>query len=208
MSVPSSTCRVVKHAPQGVVFRKTTYKKAKLYLLKDFDGRCAYSMEKVQELAEVDHFNPNYKKNRIQEYENLFPSSRHCNGKKSSTWPTKKLQALGIRFLNCSEEMDYGESIFEDPSTNELIGTTPAAKWHIRQLDLNAPHLINKRSHRAALRRHLSQPIIASVNYSDSDEILAAQKSIQKVQAILDDMIPDIPEPPPAENDDQYSAAS
>lgn len=203
MSAPSNTPRVIKHPPEGVIFHKTTYAKAKPYLLHDFDGRCAYSLEKVQELAEVDHFNPHKKKNPIQEYENLFPSSRHCNGKKSSTWPTKKMEKLGIRFLDCTKEMDFGECIFEDPDTHKLVGTTPAAIWHIRQLDLNAQHLIKQRWQRTALKRHLSQPSIADVDKWDSDTIRLAQESIQNVKTILGDMIPEIPAPPANMGGDQ-----
>ncbi len=203
MSAPSNAPRVVKHPPKGVIFRKTTYRRAKPYLLHDFEGRCAYSMEKVEDLAEVDHFNPHKKKNPIQEYENLFPSSRHCNGKKSSTWPTKKMKKLGIRFLDCTREMDYGECIFENPHTHALIGTTPAAKWHIRQLDLNAYHLVKQRRQRAALKQHLSQPIILDMDKWDPDKIQLVQESIQDVRTILGDMIPDIPHPPDNKNDGQ-----
>jgi len=63
---------------------------------------------------------------------------RHCNGKKSNTWPSKAELAAGCRFLNPCEEMDYGEQIFEDPLTNRLVGITPAAIWHIRICALNS----------------------------------------------------------------------
>lgn len=97
---------------------------------------------------EVDHFDPRKKKSLIQDYDNLFPASRHCNGKKSDTWPSKLELAAGCRFLNPCEEMDYGEQIVENPQTHELVGLTPAAKWHIRVCGLNADHLIQERRRR------------------------------------------------------------
>lgn len=82
--------------------------------MRDFDGRCAYSMQHHERAGklEVDHFDPHKKKDLIQRFENLFPASRHCNGKKSDHWPNKTESAAGCRFLNPCEEMDYGEQIF------------------------------------------------------------------------------------------------
>jgi len=77
---------------------------------------------------EVDHFDPRRKNDLTQDYENLFPASRHCNGKKADTWPTRSELAVGCRFLNPCQEMDYGEQIFEAPESHELVGVTPAAK--------------------------------------------------------------------------------
>ena len=120
-------------------------------LLRDFEERCAYSMQHTCRAGklEVDHFDPRRKKDLIQNYNNLFPASRHCNGKKSDTWPNKAERAAGCRFLNPCEEMDYGEQIFEDPVTHRLLGTTPAAVWHIRVCGLNADQLVAERKRRA-----------------------------------------------------------
>ena len=100
---------------------------------------------------EVDHFNPNKKAEPIQQYSNLFLSSRHCNGAKRDRWPTGRDREAGIRFLNCCEEADYGLHIFEDPDDHTLVGVTPAGKYHVRNCDLNAPHLVLERDRRARL---------------------------------------------------------
>jgi hypothetical protein len=98
---------------------------------------------------EVDHFDPRRKKDLRQEYDNLFPASRHCNAKKSDHWPNQLEIAAGCRFLNPCEEMDYGEQIFENPQTHQVFGTTPAARWHIRICGLNADQLVSERAKRA-----------------------------------------------------------
>ena len=110
---------------------------------------------------DIDHFDPRGKRKYLQPYENLFLACRHCNGKKSSQWPSPELKALGIRFLDCTVESDYGEHIFEDPDSHEVFGVTPAGKYHVRVLDLNADIFIKHRTLRAQLQIFLSQtPVI------------------------------------------------
>ncbi len=104
---------------------------------------------------EIDHFDPREKKKNIHSYKNLFLATRHCNGAKDETWPTKKEMRDGIRFLNCCEEQDYGVHIFENPDSHELIGASPAGIFQIEICDLNAPHLVKERQRRAELIRLL-----------------------------------------------------
>ncbi len=98
---------------------------------------------------EVDHSDPRRKKDLIQRYENLFPASRHCNGKEANTWPSKAEWDAGCRFLNPCEETDHGEQIFEDRVTHPLVGITSAGVWRIRVCALNADHLVAERKRRA-----------------------------------------------------------
>ncbi len=137
---------------------------------------------------EVDHFDPRLKKELIQDYCNLFPASRHCNGKKSDTWPNKEELAAGCRFLNPCEEMDYGEQIFEDPETHRLIGTTPAAIWHVRVCGLNADHSIYERRRRA---EHWTQIARTAVLVKGKQEEVGGL--IKKYREEVELMIPEIP---------------
>jgi hypothetical protein len=100
---------------------------------------------------EVDHFNPHKKNDAIQNYEDLFLASRHCNGAKSDTWPTRKERLSGMKFLNCCEENDYGVHILEDPDTHKVVGVTPEGRYHVRHCELNAKHLVEERKERAEL---------------------------------------------------------
>ena len=43
-----------------------------------------------------------------------------------------KLKKLGVRFLNPTKEQDYGVHIFEDAVTHELVGASPAGRYHLR----------------------------------------------------------------------------
>ncbi len=143
--------RVKRGPPPKKPIKRRKYASVLPELMRDFEGRCAYGMQHYSRCGklEVDHFDPRLKKELIQDYNNLFPASRHCNGKKSDIWPNKEELAAGCRFLNPCEELDYGEQIFEDPETHRLVGTTPAAIWHIRVCGLNADNLVHERKRRA-----------------------------------------------------------
>jgi len=195
----STTPRVARHPPKRK-FTASTYRKAIPYLLQDFEGRCAYSLQHVNrvglKLMEVDHFNPNLRGPARNNYSNLFPATRHCNGAKQDTWPTAQLAKLGVRFLNPSKEQDYGVHIFEDPTSHQLVGTTPAGKYHIRCCDLNAPHLVLERAERARLRCILNDyPVTTKlpIQIPSQGQLLDASSVLR---AILENMIPQIPAPP------------
>jgi len=140
----SNKPRIKRVSVPAKEIKRHKYRDALPYLMCDFGGRCAYSMQHHTRAGklEVDHFDPRKKKELWQDYDNLFPASRHCNCAKSDHWPTQTEQAAGCRFLNPCQEADYGSQIWEEPSTHVLIGTTPAARWHIRMCGLNAPHLV------------------------------------------------------------------
>jgi hypothetical protein len=140
---------------------------------------------------EVDHFDPRKKKELIQDYNNLFPVSRQCNGKKSNHWPSKAEEKAGCRFLNPCEEMDYGEQIFEDSVTHHLVGVTPAARWHIRICGLNGERLVAERTKRAEYWDLLNnKPMMAKTTLQEAGELIRKFKDLVKL------MIPAIAPPP------------
>ncbi len=192
----STKSRVVRK-PIPRKFTESTYRKARLFLLRNFDWRCAYSLQHVDRVGlkcmEVDHFNPLLRGASRNKYSNLFPATRHCNGSKGQHWPSTKLRKTGIRFLNPCEEHDYGVHIFENPITHELLGVTPAGIYHIRYCDLNAPHLVLERKERAKLREVLNAcPVTAKLPISVLDGSQMLDFSVL-LRAIVEKMIPSIP---------------
>ena len=181
--------RIKRGPPPKKPIKRRNYRDALPELIRDFEGRCAYSMQHQSRSGrlEVDHFDPRRKKDLIQNYNNLFPASRHCNGKKSDIWPSNTERAAGCRFLNPCEEMDYGEHIFEDPTTHELVGVTPAARWHIRMCGLNADHLIQERRRRAKHWR-----TIKSVAIKVMGDYYRASEMAQSFREEVELMIPPI----------------
>ncbi len=191
---PSKKPRVVRSHKPKRKFTENTYRKAKPNLLQDFQGRCAYSLQHHKKIGwtdmEIDHHDPQLKGAERNNYDNLFPASRHCNGSKSDHWPTKAMKKAGVRFLNPCKESDYGEQIFEDPATHHLVGTTKAAIFHIRMLQLNAQHLVDERKDRALLEDVLDKTP-ALVKNKD-----LAIETVNALRESKDLMIPPIPAPP------------
>lgn len=140
---------------------------------------------------QVDHFNPNHKKDYFQEYWNLFLATGHCNGSKSDRWPTNKERSQGWRFLDCTKESDYGIHIFEDPDTHEVVGITNEGRYHVRNCDLNAPHFIKERTERAAYRETLNNTAMTlRVPFPQTPVVV---KLFQDLHHVVDEMIPPIP---------------
>lgn len=184
--------RVKRGPAPSVVLKRTTYRKALPELRRDFDDRCAYCMRRIGTKSDmhIDHFDPRKKNDKIQVYANLFLSDEHCNCAKSNMWPTDEEIAQGYRFLNCCEEVDYGNVIFEDPKTHELVGTTSAAIYHIEAIDLNDPGLIAARKSRSEVAnciRFLQARL---------EKDLDVAPMLARIQAEASNSIPSIPAPP------------
>ena len=195
---------VRKNFPKGKITRSNYRKRALPCLLMDFSDRCAYSMLHKdmaggESAIDVDHFDPRLKSRYLQSYSNLFLASRHCNGKKQNAWPTKEMEDAGIRFLDCTKEHDYGLHILEDPATHRVFGITPAGRYHVRVLDLNAEVFIKHRRMRANLGIFISETPV-TIKPKPFDRLLAA---IELAKDFRDLAIPLIPygTPPPSPQD-------
>jgi hypothetical protein len=190
----SSSPRINRRKKVSRTFTKNNYRKAFPFLVHDFEGRCAYSMQHVEVIGDVvmhiDHFDPRLKKRYHQPYANLNLASNHCNTAKGAHWPKPAETALGVRFLNPCIEPDYGVHIFEDPQTHQLVGTTPAGKYQILMCGLNASHLILERRERTALGTILHGPGKVKSDFQ------AARDAIKELHDRCERKIPPIPPPP------------
>jgi hypothetical protein len=140
---------------------------------------------------EVDHFNPTLKDPARNRYRNLMLATRLCNLMKRDRWPRKSESQQGLRLLNPCTEQDYGKHIFENPVTHELVGVTPAGRFHIDACDLNHPTFIWEREQRSEfLRIKAKQPALFSGSYPEILDL------IRLVQRQFDLFIPPIPAPP------------
>ncbi len=146
-----------------------------------------------QRCIEVDHHNPKIKGAKRHAYTNLFPAHRLCNNAKQDQWPTRAQQRRQIRLLNPCNEGDYGHQIFEDPESHELIGTTPAARYHIIVLDLNNPAFIEERARRSQFKAMSSEMYEVPIGGEQ-----AAETIIRSYRKLERHFIPNIPAPPAA----------
>lgn len=138
----------------------------------------------------VDHFDPRRKNDKVQVYSNLFLADARCNEAKSDDWPSDVELKGGCRFLNCCNEVDYGNVIFEDPTTHLLIGTTPAARYHIEKIDLNCPDLVALRKRRFG---HWEKLVEAEKDRGKNPRL---DKVLDEALEMLKDAIPIIDPPP------------
>jgi len=193
----STRARIRRGPPPAKVLTDSNYRKYALPALeRDFSNRCAYSMQHRSRaggsamLMEIDHFDPTIKNRKRHRYNNLFLASRFCNNRKQGNWPSRDERSVGIRFLNCCREMDYGDQIFENSVTHLVFGVTGAAKYHVRMLDLNAPHLVDERRDRAELRKLL---------FEDRKIVRESEAALQAFRILrtqLEYLIPPIPAEP------------
>src|SRR6266705_797546 len=107
MSNPSPRIRpprIKRRRAVGRNFTKHNVRDAFPYLLEDFNGRCAYSMQHVEQLGDVamhiDPFDPRKKKRYHQAYANLYLADSQCNISKGNNWPRWFERASGVRFLD------------------------------------------------------------------------------------------------------------
>lgn len=191
----SSKPRVVRKHKPGRIYRLHNYREAFPLLMEDFEQRCAYSMVHVKGIAEsqmhVDHHDPRLK--RASPYENLFPACAICNMAKSDR-PNDEERRNGLRLMNPCSETEYGNEIFEDPQTHELVGTTDIASYHIDILDLNNPALVYQRSERSQLLDLMRRPVFLNQQRSVSDP--SAGAIVQAFIGLIAYKIPEIPPPP------------
>ena len=208
---PEKACRVHRGppplSPRPITRKK--YRKVLRELIRDFGKRCAYCMRylELEKDIQVDHFDPRRKNDHIQRYGNLFPADARCNRAKGDTWPTAAQRAKGLRFLNCCEEVDYGEVIFEAPETHLLVGTTPAARYHIETIQLNWWELVRMRKERAQRIAILDEAKELERTNPDAVADPNIRRMMDLAQEIVDRSIPSIPPPPPGESDESPGSA-
>lgn len=168
------------------------------HLREDFEDRCAFTMYHLECCShrsemEVDHFNPQLKAGRRNAYSNLVLTLGACNNRKRKTWPTADEQRRGIRLLDPTAESDYGVLLFEDPTTHEIVGTTPAARYHILKLGLNEPDFVRARSERTELEAVTRNAPNSAPPQMAWPEMARAVKLLNQ---LVDRSIPRIPPPP------------
>jgi hypothetical protein len=168
--------------------------------MEDFEKRCAYSLVHVETISEhnmhVDHHDPTVKGKKLHAYGNLYPAASLCNNSKSGVWPTKKERARQHRFLDPCKEQDYGEHIFEDLQTCELVAVSRAGLYQIENCDLNNKWLTGKRLERRKDDKLRYQTMAIARWGSDPRTDILLQSVIASLTEKMKLHIPAIPPPP------------
>ena len=147
--------------------------------------------EAEDEGFKIDHFFPTAKGGPWTAYTNLFLACDRCNQHKADNWPDVESRKSGVRYLNCCEEWDYGEHIFEREDGIVFSDTVPG-KYHIVMLKLNRPDLVRLRLSRTRVVQELEETVVC---YGGTFEDFTAKTQILK--QMLYELIPPIPRAAP-----------
>jgi HNH endonuclease len=193
--------------PSGKLRPHNLRTRALPHLLEDFERRCAYSMRHVEiaggvRQMEIDHFDPTLRSEARDSYLNLMLATRHCNNMKKDGWPVAHQIAAGSRLLNPTKEPDYGRHLFEDPKTHELIGVTPAGRYHIDILDLNHDTFVWERRKRAVYLKLRGESPVTFLGPLDK-----LHQLLQMLQEQFELFIPYVAPPPAPTNSPQTPSA-
>jgi hypothetical protein len=153
MPSSSKVPRVNRKHKAEECFTLSTYREKSFdKLMEDFEKRCAYSMVHVDATSEhnmeVDHRDPTIRGKKLHAYGNLYPAFSLCNNSKSGVWPTKNDLKERRRYLDCCKEQDYGNHLFEDVASGEILTVSKEGVFHVENLDLNNDWLKTRRRER------------------------------------------------------------
>ena len=185
--LPTSSPRIVRREAPPPFTGADGYRKAREYLRRDFDQRCAYCTIHERHAGGlehfwIDHFRPLSAGGSINGYDNLYWSCMSCNHIKGSQWPSTSEFANGYRFADPCREQDYGYH-FQEDSQGLLAAQTRCGEYHIARLLLNREARVRDRIRKRQIQariteaRHLLETVseIMPAGYADMIRSLVNQ---------------------------------
>ena len=145
--------------PKSRLTKGTYRKKALKFLVADFEGRCAYCLDPSEfrhpSQSQVDHFDCKLRERVRHQYRNLMLACAACNHTKHDK-PVVNPFEHAQRLLNCTEENEFPEHIFETPD-GQWHPASPAAEYHLACIGLReGSHQAKRSSRRQAAHQILS----------------------------------------------------
>lgn len=157
--------------PRSKLTRASYRRKALPFLLKDFEGKCAYCLDPGEfrhpSQTQVDHFNCKLRERKRHQYENLMLACSACNLTKHDK-PVVNPLDREQRLLNCTQENEFPEHILEKED-GQWEPVTKAGEYHLESIGLREDCHKQKR---AARRRIVEQILIlcsTAIKYETSN---------------------------------------
>jgi len=123
--------------PKSTMTKASYRRKGLPFLLKDFEGRCAYCLDPNEfrhpSQDQVDHFNCKLKERKRHQYKNLMlacATCNHCKHDKPTVNPFDKEQ----RLINCTEENEFPDHIWERDDGQWEAKTKPGVPSNLNRL--------------------------------------------------------------------------
>jgi hypothetical protein len=154
----------------------------------DFGFECGYCLARETEVGpvdpyggfQIDHFRPrSLFKNRQHMYDNLVWTCTLCNRAKGDTWPSRREQDAGIRFLDPAEDA-LGEHVCTRGETVDIINASPSGEFFVETLRLNTAAHRERRKRRDKLSAALRMAVSAL------SQLAARNPAAQEISRELD----------------------
>ena len=183
-----SAARVKRGAGPRSKMTKATYrKKALRFLLKDFEGRCAYCLDPGEfrhpSQTQVDHFNCKLRERQRHQYKNLMLAGSACNLRKHDkpiVNPLDKEQ----RLLNCTEENEFPEHIVE-LEDGQWEPKTKAGEYHLESIGLRESCHRQKRYARKRIAEQILNLCSTAIQYRTFNPAEVHNQMMDTLRALL-----------------------
>lgn len=180
--------RVKRSAGPKSKMTKATYRKKALpFLLKDFEGRCAYCLDPSEfrhpSQTQVDHFNCRLRERSRHQYKNLMLACSACNLSKHDK-PTVNPLDKEQRLLNCTEESEFPEHILETDDGQWEPRTKPG-EYHLESIGLRETCHKQKRAARRRIADQILSLCTTAVQYQTFNPAEVHNQMVETLRALL-----------------------
>lgn len=176
--------------PVATMTESTYRKKALPYLLKDFSGHCAYCLDPNEFRApsqnHVDHFDPKLKGRKRHYYKNLMLACAACNMSKHDK-PILNPLNKNQRMLNCTEENEFVEHIYET-ADGQWEALTPAGIYHLEAIELREDCHKKKRAARKVLVEEIEKLFKTAVHYKTHNPAELHNEMMDSIRKLLNQL--------------------
>jgi len=180
--------RVKRSAGPKSKMTKATYRKKALpFLLKDFEGRCAYCLDPSEfrhpSQTQVDHFNCKLKERKRHQYKNLMLACSACNLSKHDKPVTNPLDKQQ-RLLNCTEETEFPEHIVE-LDNGQWQSVTKAGEYHLVSIGLTENCHRQKRGARRTIANQILNLCTTAIQYQAANPAAVHDQVMETLRSLL-----------------------
>jgi hypothetical protein len=173
--------------PTSAMTEFTYRKKALPYLIRDFNGHCAYCLDPKEFRApsqnHVEHFDCKLKGRERHFYKNLMLACATCNMSKHDK-PVHNPFNSEQRLLNCTEENEFVGHIRETED-GQWEPMTPAGHYHLESIELREDCHRNKRRARRVMAEGIEQLFKCAVEYRTHYPAVLHNEMMTTIRSLL-----------------------
>lgn len=173
--------------PTSAMTEFTYRKKALPYLMKDFNGHCAYCLDpkefRAPSQSHVEHFDCKLKGRERHFYKNLMLACAACNMSKHDK-PVINPFDKEQRLLNCTEENEFVGHIRE-MEDGQWEAQTPAGHYHLESIGLREDCHRNKRRARKIMAEGIAQLFKTAVEYRTHNPVGLHDEMMATIRSLL-----------------------